>query len=86
MPLPVGLVYDPARKVVLDPDNGAQDALRHVFTVFARTGAARATITQRLDSSQNRPPRGQRDCAAQRVGAGPCSRLAGVIDAAEGVG
>ena len=46
MPLPVGLVYDPARKVVLDPDTGVQDALRHVFTVFARTGAARATIAE----------------------------------------
>lgn len=37
MRLPVGLVYDPANKVVLDPDSGVQDALRHVFTVFART-------------------------------------------------
>ena len=26
MPLPVGLVYDPAGKVVLDPDTGVQDA------------------------------------------------------------
>jgi len=46
MPLPVGLVYDPARKVVLDPDTGVQDALRHVSTVLARTGAARATIAE----------------------------------------
>ncbi|WP_041368817.1 hypothetical protein [Nakamurella multipartita] len=41
MPLPVGLVDDPARKVVLDPDTGVQDALRYVVTVFGRTGAAR---------------------------------------------
>ena len=46
MALPVGLVYDPTRKVVLDPDTGVQDALRHVFTVFARTGAARATVAE----------------------------------------
>jgi DNA invertase Pin-like site-specific DNA recombinase len=46
MPLPVGLVYDPASKVVLDPDTGVQQAIRHVFTLFARTGSARATVQQ----------------------------------------
>src|ERR1700758_3961856 len=35
MPLPVGLVEDPAGKVVLDPDRAVQDALRHVFATFA---------------------------------------------------
>jgi DNA invertase Pin-like site-specific DNA recombinase len=44
MPLPVGLVYDPAGKVVLDPDSSVQDALRHVFATFARTGSARAVV------------------------------------------
>src|SRR5271155_3104177 len=38
MPLPVGLVEDPAGKVVLDPDRAVQDALRHLFQTFARTG------------------------------------------------
>ena len=46
MPLPVGLVYDPAGKVVLDPDTGVQQAIRHLFTLFARTGSARATVQQ----------------------------------------
>jgi len=46
MPLPVGLVYDPAGKVVLDPDTGVQQAIRHVFTLFARTGSARAVVQQ----------------------------------------
>jgi len=46
MPLPVGLVYDPAGKVVLDPDIGVQQAIRQVFTLFARTGSARATVQQ----------------------------------------
>jgi DNA invertase Pin-like site-specific DNA recombinase/DNA-binding transcriptional regulator YiaG len=46
MPLPVGLVYDPAGNVVLDPDTGVQQAIRHVFTLFARTGSARATVQQ----------------------------------------
>src|SRR5437879_4061402 len=44
MPLPVGLVYDPAGKVTLDPDAGVQHAIRHVFAVFARTGSARAVV------------------------------------------
>jgi DNA invertase Pin-like site-specific DNA recombinase len=46
MPLPVGLVYDPAGRIVLDPDTGVQQAIRHVFTLFARTGSARATVQQ----------------------------------------
>ncbi len=46
MPLPVGLVYDPAGRVVLDPDTGVQDAIRQVFTLFARTGSARAVVTE----------------------------------------
>ncbi|MDP9073708.1 MAG: recombinase family protein [Actinomycetota bacterium] len=44
MILPVGLVYDPAGKVVLDPDAGVQHALRHLFATFARTGSARAVV------------------------------------------
>ena len=44
MGLPVGLVYDPAGKVVLDPDIGVQQAIRHVFSLFARTGSARAVV------------------------------------------
>jgi len=36
--LPVGLVHDPAGRVVLDPDSGVRDAVAHLFTVFHRTG------------------------------------------------
>ena len=46
MALPVGLVYDPAGNVVLDPDTGVRDAIGHVFTLFARTGSARAVVQQ----------------------------------------
>ncbi len=46
MSLPVGLLYDPTDKVVLDPDIGVQQAIHHVFTLFARTGSARATVQQ----------------------------------------
>ena len=44
MPLPVGLVTDPAGKVVLDPDRAVQDALRLLFATFQRTGSARAVV------------------------------------------
>lgn len=44
VPLPVGLVYDPAGRVVLDPDQGVRDAVAHLFATFTRTGSARATV------------------------------------------
>lgn len=44
MALPVGLVYDPAGKVVLDPDAGVRHAVAHLFAAFARTGSARAVV------------------------------------------
>jgi DNA invertase Pin-like site-specific DNA recombinase len=43
-PLPVGLVYDAIGKVVLDPDQSIQDALRQFFETFERTGSATATV------------------------------------------
>jgi DNA invertase Pin-like site-specific DNA recombinase len=44
MMLPVGLVHDPTGKTVLDPDSGVQQAVRHLFATFARTGSARAVV------------------------------------------
>ena len=44
MPLPVGLVCDPAGNVVLDPDTAVQNALRHLFATFARAGSARTVV------------------------------------------
>jgi len=44
MALPVGLIYDPTGKVVLDPDTGVQQALRHLFATFAHRGSARAVV------------------------------------------
>jgi DNA invertase Pin-like site-specific DNA recombinase len=46
MGLPVGLVYNGAGQVVLDPDRGVQDAIRQVFRLFARTGSARAVVAE----------------------------------------
>ena len=44
VPLPVGLVYDPLDRVVLDPDVQVQNSLRLLFDTFTRTGSARATV------------------------------------------
>jgi DNA invertase Pin-like site-specific DNA recombinase len=57
VPLPVGLVYDPAGKVVLDPDAGVQHAVRHLFATFARTGSARATVQAFRDDGLSFPAR-----------------------------
>ena len=43
-PLPVGLVYDPADHVVLDPDRQVQQSIRHLFETFVRTDSATATV------------------------------------------
>ena len=43
-PLPVGLLYDDAGHVQLDPDQQVQQAVRLVFETFRRTGAAHATV------------------------------------------
>jgi DNA invertase Pin-like site-specific DNA recombinase len=44
LPLPVGLVYDAAGQVILDPDTAIQGALRHLFTTFEATGSATACV------------------------------------------
>lgn len=43
-PLPVGLVYAPDGRVVLDPDQEVQQAIRCLFATFERTGSAGATV------------------------------------------
>ena len=42
--LPIGLIYDPAGRVVLDPDQQVQQAVGHFFRTFQRTGSAMATV------------------------------------------
>ena len=44
MPLPVGLVYDPAGHVILDPDTAIQGAVRHLLSTFEATGSATAVV------------------------------------------
>ena len=42
--LPIGLVYGPDAKVLLDPDQQVQGAIRSFFETFCRTGSASATV------------------------------------------
>jgi DNA invertase Pin-like site-specific DNA recombinase len=44
MPLPIGLVYDAAGHVILDPDTAIQGALRHLLATFEATGSATAVV------------------------------------------
>ena len=42
--LPIGLVYDSAERVTLDPDSQVQGAVRLFFETFQRVGSAMATV------------------------------------------
>jgi len=43
-PLPVGLAYDAAGHVILDPDTAARGAVAHLFATFEATGSATAVV------------------------------------------
>ena len=60
MALPVGLVYDPLGRVVLDPDAQVQHSVRLLFNAFTRTGSATATVKHFRDEKLRFPrrPRG----------------------------
>lgn len=42
--LPVGFVHDPAQRIVFDPDEEIQEAVRLVFTLFEHLGSALAVV------------------------------------------
>lgn len=44
IPIPIGLVYDHEDRVVLDPDQQVQQAMRCFFETFRRTGSCRSTV------------------------------------------
>lgn len=44
LPLPVGLVYDGAGRVVLDPDRQVRDSVAMLFSVFRELGSASAVV------------------------------------------
>src|SRR6266576_3606226 len=44
MPLPIGLIYDAAGHVILDPDTAIQGAVRHLLAAFEAAGSATAVV------------------------------------------
>jgi DNA invertase Pin-like site-specific DNA recombinase len=73
MPLPVGLVYDGAGRVVLDPDRQVRDSVALLFEVFRDLGSASAVV-RRLQAQEVLFPR------RIRRGIGKGDLLWGVLD------
>ncbi len=44
IPLPVGLVYDPLDRIVVDPDSHVRNSVQLLFDTFHRIGSATATV------------------------------------------
>jgi len=59
LPLPVGLVYDGDQRVMLDPDQQVQQALRLFFATFEGAGSAWATVQAFRREGWKFPKRGQ---------------------------
>jgi DNA invertase Pin-like site-specific DNA recombinase len=55
--LPIGLVYDPAGRIVLDPDEAVQEAVRLVFSLFEQFGSALAVVMYFADQHLRFPTR-----------------------------
>jgi DNA invertase Pin-like site-specific DNA recombinase len=64
-PLPVGLVYDPQGRIVLDPDQQVQASVRLLFQTFLRTGTAYATVKTLREQGLSFP---RRPSAGPRAG------------------
>lgn len=56
LPLPVGLVYDGAGRVVLDPDRQVRDSMTTLFAIFRDLGSASAVV-RRLRAQEVMFPR-----------------------------
>src|ERR1022692_1427967 len=63
--LPVGLAYDAAGSVVLDPDTAVRKAVSHLFATFEQTGSATAVVKAFAAESLSFPAR---DCIGERAG------------------
>jgi DNA invertase Pin-like site-specific DNA recombinase len=78
-PLPAGLVHDDAGDIVIDPDAGAQAAIRDVFAAFTASGSAYGVVA--AFAGRRFPLRG---CGGARAGqlrrgALACARVLGVL-------
>jgi DNA invertase Pin-like site-specific DNA recombinase len=59
IPLPIGLIYDEDQKVILDPDQQVQQAIRLFFATFERLGSAWATVQYFHQQGLSFPRRGR---------------------------
>ena len=55
--LPIGLVYDAADRVILDPDLQVQESVHLLFATFERTGAGCATVKHFTENELSFPRR-----------------------------
>jgi hypothetical protein len=55
--LPIGLLYDPVGRIVLDPDEAVQEVVRLVLTLFEQFGSALAVVTYFADQHLRFPTR-----------------------------
>ena len=79
-PLPVGLAYDAAGHVILDPDTAVRGAVAHLFATFAATGSATACVKAFSTAGLSFPWRhraGTPQGRARLEAAGPPRRAAG---------
>ena len=71
-PLPIGLCYADEGRIVLDPDQEVQGAVRLVFEVFRQTGSAYAVVhhfgRQQLRFPEARLRRGRGTADSSGVG------------------
>lgn len=71
VPLPIGLVYNAAKAVVLDPDPRIQASVRMVFDTFRQTHSATAVVARFRRDGVEFPRRIHRDIGKGRVIFGP---------------
>ena len=71
MPLPIGFVYDPADRVLLDPDQQVQQTVRLLFESFRRTGSAWRTVREFRSQQILFPSRPKRGPHKGELGWGP---------------
>ena len=57
--LPVGLVHDAGRRIVLDPDEEVRQAIRLLFSLFDRLGSAKAVVRHFANHGLRFPVRAQ---------------------------
>ena len=58
-PLPVGFIYDPLDRVVLDPDAQVRESVQCLFDTFGRTASASATVRHFRQQDLLFPARGR---------------------------